>query len=39
LPLTHSGLLEPHGNRLAVRHRFHCYAVITACATYPRVCD
>jgi len=27
LPLTHAGLLEPHGNRLAIRHRFHCHAV------------
>jgi hypothetical protein len=27
LPLTHADLLEPDGNRLAIRHRFHCHAV------------
>jgi hypothetical protein len=27
LPLSHAGLLEPHSNRLAIRHRFHCHAM------------
>ena len=27
LSLSHAGLLEPHGNRLAICHRFHCHAV------------
>ena len=27
LPQTHADLLEPDGNRVAIRHRFHCHAV------------
>ena len=27
LSLSHADLLEPHGNRLAICHRFHCHAM------------
>jgi hypothetical protein len=27
LPLKYADLLEPHGNRLAIRHRVHCHAM------------